>query len=440
MNKFLLNCHTCLFVLLPITLVTGPFLSDLNLILFNIIFLINIFVFKRTDLFKNTIFRVFIIWYLYILVLSFLSDDIYLSLQSSLFYFRFILFFLGVYFILQISNKNLLYFFLSFLVVFLFVIIDAFFQFFFQFDFFGYEYTRYRLSGLFGDEKILGSYLSRLLPLILGLIFFNKEHINRFINYEIVFNILLFLSGILIYLSGERTAFFYFFIIIIFTILLKHNLKFYKYFFSFAFISIILFFSFFYSFNKERIIDETTNQIFKMNTQQFVNSEGEPYNITIPYAIFSIQHQALYITSIEIIKDNILFGIGPKLFRETCKKEKYQTFHPYDGSINGCQTHPHNTYIQIFTETGIIGFTFLTCIFIFIFFFLLKNIYGTWKKSYTNNQILEIYLLIGIFITLWPLVPSGNVFNNWLNIIYYIPLGFLLNSRYRLSNHTDKNL
>ena len=56
-------------------------------------------------------------------------------------------------------------------------------------------------------KKILGSYLSRLLPLILGLIFFNKEHINRFINYEIVFNILLFLSGILIYLSGERTAF-----------------------------------------------------------------------------------------------------------------------------------------------------------------------------------------------------------------------------------------
>ena len=74
------------------------------------------------------------------------------------------------------------------------------------------------------------------------------------------------------------------------------------------------------------IIDETTNQIFKMNTQQFVNSEGEPYNITIPYAIFSIQHQALYITSIEIIKDNILFGIGPKLFRETCKKKNIKLF------------------------------------------------------------------------------------------------------------------
>ena len=47
-------------------------------------------------------------------------------------------------------------------------------------------------------------------------------------------------------------------------------------------------------------------------------------------------------------------------------------------------------------------------------------------ENHTNNQILEIYLLIGIFITLWPLVPSGNVFNNWLNIIYYIPLGFYL--------------
>ena len=36
-----------------------------------------------------------------------------------------------------------------------------------------------------------------------------------------------------------------------------------------------------------------------------------------------------------------------------CKDEKYAT------GINPCMTHPHNFYIQLLAETGIIGFLFL---------------------------------------------------------------------------------
>jgi hypothetical protein len=35
--------------------------------------------------------------------------------------------------------------------------------------------------------------------------------------------------------------------------------------------------------------------------------------------------------------------------------------------------------------------------------------------------------LIGSFVVnLFPIMPSGNFFNNYINIIYYLPLGFLL--------------
>ena len=57
----------------------------------------------------------------------------------------------------------------------------------------------------------------------------------------------------------------------------------------------------------------------------------------------------------QIFNDNKVFGIGPKMFREICQNEKYYTFTDLDGSINGCQTHPHNTYLQLLTETGILG-------------------------------------------------------------------------------------
>ena len=36
-----------------------------------------------------------------------------------------------------------------------------------------------------------------------------------------------------------------------------------------------------------------------------------------------------------------------------CKDEKYAT------GITPCMTHPHNFYIQLLAETGIIGFLFL---------------------------------------------------------------------------------
>ena len=35
-------------------------------------------------------------------------------------------------------------------------------------------------------------------------------------------------------------------------------------------------------------------------------------------------------------------------------------------------------------------------------------------------------IVIGIFINLWPVVPSGNLFNNWLSILIFFPIGFLI--------------
>ena len=38
----------------------------------------------------------------------------------------------------------------------------------------------------------------------------------------------------------------------------------------------------------------------------------------------------------------------------------------------------------------------------------------------------KIMFMSAIIINLWPLVPSGNFFNNYLSILIYFPLGFLI--------------
>ena len=39
-------------------------------------------------------------------------------------------------------------------------------------------------------------------------------------------------------------------------------------------------------------------------------------------------------------------------------------------------------------------------------------------------------LLAGILITVWPLTTNGNFFNNWLMVVYSLPVGFYLQSFY----------
>ena len=67
--------------------------------------------------------------------------------------------------------------------------------------------------------------------------------------------------------------------------------------------------------------------------------------------------------------DNPIFGVGPKLFRIFCDDQKYNI------DRDTCSTHPHNTYIQILAETGIIGFMLMCIPLIFVLYQLSKNLY-----------------------------------------------------------------
>jgi hypothetical protein len=44
----------------------------------------------------------------------------------------------------------------------------------------------------------------------------------------------------------------------------------------------------------------------------------------------------------------------------------------------------------------------------------------------TINNVFERILLSSIAIYLFPLAPAGNFFNNWMEIIFFLPLGFYL--------------
>jgi O-antigen ligase len=112
------------------------------------------------------------------------------------------------------------------------------------------------------------------------------------------------------------------------------------------------------------------------------------------------------------------------MFRVVCKNNKYNS------SNEPCLTHPHNFYIQLLAETGIIGCLFLFLIFVYIIYCSLKQLKTIMfrKEPYLTDY--QVCLLSCILITVWPLTTNGNFFNNWLMIVYSLPLGFYLHSLY----------
>ena len=134
------------------------------------------------------------------------------------------------------------------------------------------------------------------------------------------------------------------------------------------------------------------------------------------YHLISVMHFNHYYAAFSIFKDNKLLGIGPKNFRKICKDDKY--------FLNefSCSTHPHNYYIQLLTETGILGFLSFSIIYLLFFYLFLKAMINVKEK----NRLCKIILLSSFLVNFLPFLPSGSLFNNWVSILYTFPLGFLL--------------
>ena len=182
-NKFFFyNLPVFLFSLLPLFLITGPFLSDLSISLISLLFLIYCFKEKKISYFRNKYFYFFLIFWIYLIINSLINNFNLDSLKISFFYFRYGVFVIAIISLLKFDEKFLKYFFYCIFLCFTILIIDGFIQYSTGTNLLGWKNMHpTRISSFFGDELILGSYLSRLFPIFFGLsIFYLKKKISYF--------------------------------------------------------------------------------------------------------------------------------------------------------------------------------------------------------------------------------------------------------------------
>ena len=280
----------------------------------------------------------------------------------------------------------------------LFVLVDSYIQFFFDKDLFGHKVSDNhgrRLSGPFGDEYVVGSF-------ILKTIFITKYH--KYFNNKINWLIYLLLAFVLVILASQRmpTLIFSISLIILFFFEYKINLK--KKIFTFlaSLICIVLIFNFNPSV-KKHYIDRTLEQIGYSDKAKLKN-------------FWDSQWGAHYLTAIEIYKNNPFFGSGIKTFRFVCAKDRYKKIES-DMVDKRCSTHPHNIYLEILSETGTLGF--LLFLFTLLCLFKINKVFT--KKNIRNNP--EILILL--FICFWPIQSTGSFFSTWNGFFYPLALSYI---------------
>ena len=410
--------------LLPLGLVAGPLVAEIILFLIFINSLYYLITEKNNFTFNENILKIFLIFWLYIVIISFFSIEKLISLKSSFFYCRFGLYTLAIiYFLNSVSNSiETIYKIYKYTLI--FVILDSFYQIFAGKDIFGIKPNNtdlMRISGPFGDKFILGSFLQKILPVFIYLIMKITKKDNKIKLSDFI---ILILSIVLIYRSGDRSALglilIFSFIFFLINKSLRKNMI--KIFFIFLIFSILVTIQNPKIF--ERTFSDTLGQFKGKYYEKFL--EKDLNETKLDFMIFSFHHQTHYSTALRMFLDKPIFGHGPKSFRFKCKNFEFKPNRDVSNKFGeikksyGCSTHPHNTYLQLLSETGIIGFSFI--FFLFIYFSIkILNLIKNNKKKYLYNP-----LLVGIFVNLWPIVPTGNFFNNWISMIYFIPIFFYL--------------
>ncbi len=415
-HNFIINLSKYLLIFYPFFLISGPFLTDLSGSLIGIFIIFFIIKNKKFEYINNNYFYFFILIFICINLSSIFSFDQTISFKSSLTYLRLIFFIFAISYLinnyLELPIRIYSIYFFCLLILF----IDSILIITLNFNIFGFQVdgSSPRIRSLFDDEEIMGSFVSRTLPLIIGLSYLFKN--EKFTKYNFF---MIMIAFFLILISGERTALANFFIFLFFFSFLEKKF-FIRLMFSLSIVFLIIFY--FKTESLKRAILHTIKQT-EIGSNKLI--------------IFSTRHTLHYHTAFEIFKDNPILGAGIKSFRKLCSKREYvETLEKKfkeqikkNRLVDGCNTHPHHLYLQFLSEIGIVGFGLFLSLFLYItynIFVLFRNlVFNFLPKEDKANYL----FLVAVFITMFPFLPSGNYFNNWYIFINYLPMGFYLASK-----------
>lgn len=410
------NAFEKLIFFIPISLVLGNFAINLNivLIIFSFFFLAYL---RKLSLIKFFNSKFFLAFCIFAVLNIFFSVDIYISSKAYLGILKHYLFFLALIFFFK-KKQNLECLSFIFFIVLNFVLFDTLLQFLTGKDLFGYEslisigrdLTSVRLSGPFGNELIVGSFLKNTFVISMLIYLITKKNTN--------FYFYLFLTLILVFLSGERVSS-VMFVIFAFIFLLFFNYSIKKKFLIMLAVFIASISTFYFNENlKKSTFDRTFKQLGIIKSESYKNHNN----------FWDSQWGAHFLTAYSIFNEKKIIGSGAKTFRVECNNEKYKYVKSARADVR-CATHPHNIYLEILSETGVIGFIFFLYFGFKIILIQIKNLF----KRNNDNYNINLGLLCFFVVLIFPIQTTGSFFSTYNGFFYWFYAAVIYSNKYSIN-------
>ena len=291
----------------------------------------------------------------------------------------------------------------------IFVSFDVIYQFFNGTDIFGYEGIKNNLGGPFGDELIAGGYIQRFS--IFSFFLIPLFYSNQFGKYlKIIIPILFIIFFVSIVLSGNRMPLILFLFTVSLIILFQKQTR--KYFLP-SIIIFILIFSLLFKFNNKvknnfmAFYTQISQMILIVLEKDFSNKRQPPY-----LKEFTSFHGTWLM--------NKYIGGGIKNFRYYC----HERSNIDKNSKFICNMHPHNYYLEILTETGVVGFFLISIIFVIILYLTFLKKYFL-KSKLNDNKIIIAFIFLFIA-EIFPIKSTGSFFTTGNTTYLFLLIGILI--------------
>jgi len=412
-----------LISLVPFTYILGNLLLNLNIFL---ILLISFFRFKF-DIFRfkpTLIDSLVLIFFSYITINAFYNnyfnfsyvDNENIILFKALTYLRFLLLFLIIRLLIRHNQIKYKLIFFSFGFLALLVSVDIIFQYFFRVDLLGFEVSENarRLGGPFTDELIAGSFIQRFyIFLIFYILIFGK--FKKSWRYHLVSLSLILIFTLGTIFSGNRIPLIMYFLSLF---LIAFFEKFFRKELLIIFLIILV-----STFGYVKHNNNSKNHLagFLLNAklisnyfkEKYTASNFEPENFIVNNWIKEFE------TGFSTWEKNKIFGGGIKSFYYTCSALDNNVVNKY----GGCPSHPHNYYIQLSAELGVVGLFISILLFISVIFKSLKAIFSDQGK-YDKKLLIPFAILL--ILEIFPFKTTGSFFTTTNSTFLFIVIPFIV--------------
>ena len=402
LNKNINNFFLIFFSIIPISIVAGPAVILINILIIDIFFLCLIIAKKEYSFLKINVIKYLFIFYIYLIFNSFISIDQKIGFFRNFGFLRFIILFIAFNYFFQEKQfiKKVL---ITWTLILSLILIDVFFESFIGINLAGFESPyQERIVSFFKDEPVVGGFINSFYLLIIGFLFMNLKNKKIVVLFSIIFLFAIFITG-------ERS----------------NSIR--------ALAGFLIFYSILKEFNlKVKIIAGIS--VITLLAFMIVNSNY----LKLRYGSQIKSHLSqdkiyfkLYRSGFEVFKNFKIFGVGNKNYRvESCLNKKLDI---EKKNIYFCSTHPHQIYFEMLSEHGIIGT-------LMILFILYKILFSKIIHVFKDKNYIQLGSSIYLILVFTPLIPSGAFFSDYMLTLFMINIAIFYSSSEKLNIFNSKKL